>query len=212
MNRPDPDRIVRSAEELEALIGLPSELVIRKQLDHLDAHMRAFIARSPFLLLGTSGADGSCDVSPRGDLPSVATVLDETTLILADRPGNRRADSLKNVIETGRIGLLFLVPGVGETLRINGRACVTRDEDVLTPLSVNGKRPVVGIVVEVQECYFQCAKALIRSKLWTRGEAEAPDGDGFDLAEVLVDQCRIEDQTVAGLKEQIETSYRDRLY
>ena len=212
MDRPDPDRIVRSVEELESLIGLPSELVIRKQLDRLDAHMMAFIARSPFLLLGTSGADGSCDVSPRGDLPSVATVLDETTLILADRPGNRRADSLKNVIETGRIGLLFLVPGVGETLRINGRACVTRDEDVLTPLSVNGKRPVVGIVVEVQECYFQCAKALIRSKLWETQKAGAPDGDGFDLARVLVDQCRIEDQTVSSLKEQIEASYRDRLY
>jgi PPOX class probable FMN-dependent enzyme len=205
------DQVVRSAEELEAIIGLPSELVIRKQLDAIDDHMKSFIARSPFLLLGTVGGDGRCDVSPRGDLPAVAAVLDDRTLILPERPGNRRADSLRNVIETGRVGLLFLVPGVGETLRVNGRACVTRDEGVLAPLAVNGKPPVLGIGVEVEECYFQCAKALIRSKLWQGGPDEA-DRPGFDLARVLVDQCRIGDQGVDELKQQIEASYRDRLY
>ena len=118
--------IVAGAAELESLMGLPSELVIKKQLAELDDHMQAFVARSPFLLLGTVGKSGLCDVSPRGDVPSAATVLDSRTLAIAERPGNRRADSLRNIIETGRAGLFLLVPGVGETLRINGRACVMR--------------------------------------------------------------------------------------
>src|SRR6185436_3852408 len=146
---------ISDVAELESLIGLPSELVIKKQLAELDNHMRAFVARSPFLLLGTIGKSGMCDVSPRGDVPSVATVLDSRTLAIAERPGNRRADSLRNIIETGRVGLLLLVPAVGETLRINGRACVMRDDDVLASLAVDGKQPLVGIGVEVEECYFQ---------------------------------------------------------
>ncbi len=211
MNQARFDRVVRSAKELESLIGLPSELVLKKQLAELDHHMRAFIARSPFLLLGTTGGDGRCDVSPRGDLPAVATVLDARTLVIPDRPGNRRADSLRNIIETGRVGLLFLVPGLGETLRVNGRACLMRDERILAPLSVHGKPPALGIGVEVEECYFQCAKALIRSRLWENA-ARSPHGAEFDLAKVLVDQCRIEGQTVESLKQQIETAYRDHLY
>jgi PPOX class probable FMN-dependent enzyme len=203
--------LVADAAELEALIGSPSELVLKKQLAELDEHMRAFVVRAPFLLLGTVGKDGKCDVSPRGDVPAAATVLDARTLVLAERPGNRRADSLRNILETGRIGLLLLVPGLGETLRINGRACVMRDEDVLAPLAVNGKRPVVGIGVEVEECYFQCAKALIRSKLWDH-VAKRPSCADFDFAQVLIDQTRIEGQCVESLKQQIETSYKERLY
>jgi PPOX class probable FMN-dependent enzyme len=204
-------KIVADAAELEGLIGSPSELVIKKQLAELDEHMRAFVARAPFLLLGTVGKSGKCDVSPRGDVPSAATVLDARTLVMAERPGNRRADSLRNILETGRVGLLLLVPGVGETLRINGRACVMRDEDVLAPLAVNGKRPVVGIGVEVEECYFQCAKALIRSKLWDH-VAKGPSCADFDFAQVLIDETGIEGQCVESLQRQIETSYKERLY
>lgn len=202
---------IANAAELESLIGLPSELVIKKQLAELDDHMQAFVARAPFLLLGTVGKSGLCDVSPRGDVPSAATVLDARTLAIAERPGNRRADSLRNIIETGRAGLLLLVPGVGETLRINGRASVLRDEDVLASLAIHGKQPVVAIGVEVEECYFQCAKALLRSKLWdpvTRGR----QGGEFEFARVLIDQTRIEGQCVEALQQQIEISYRDRLY
>jgi len=204
-------KIVADAAELEALIGLPSELVIKKQLAALDEHVQAFVARAPFLLLGTVGKSGTCDVSPRGDVPSAATVLDARTLAIAERPGNRRADSLRNIIETGRAGLLLLVPGVGETLRINGRACVMRDDEVLASLARSGKQPVVGIGVEVEECYFQCAKALLRSKLWdnvTRG----PHCAEFDFAQILIDQTQIEGQCVEALKQQIAISYKERLY
>lgn len=203
--------MVADAAELESLIGLPSELVIKKQLAELDDHMKAFVARSPFLLLGTVGKNGLCDVSPRGDVPSAAKVLDSRTLAIAERPGNRRADSLRNIIETGRAGLLLLAPGVGETLRINGRACVMRDDEVLASLAINGKQPVVGIGVEVEECYFQCAKALIRSKLWDNG-TRGPHCSDFDFAQVLIDQTQIEGQCVESLKHLIETSYKERLY
>ncbi len=203
--------LVTSAEELARVIGVPGELVIKKQLPALDAHMRRFIAESPFLLLGTVGRDGSCDVSPRGDAPGLATVLDARTLLIPERRGNRRADSLRNVIETGRAALLFLIPGVGETLRVNGRACVIRDDEVLAPLAVEGKRPLVGIVVEVEECFLQCAKAVIRSKLWDAG-ATGRESSLPGLAEMLKDQTRIEGETVESLSRLIEDSYRNHLY
>jgi uncharacterized protein len=202
---------VESATELEALIGLPSELVIRKQLSELDEHMKSFIGESPFMLLGTAGTNGMCDVSPRGDVPSVARVLDLHTVVIAERPGNRRADSMRNIIETGRVGLLFLVPGMGETLRINGRACVFRDEEALSTLAINGKQPVVGIGVEVEECYFQCAKALIRSDHW-ESNGQHPHATSCHFAKMLIDQTDIEGETVESLGMQIEDSYQNRLY
>jgi predicted pyridoxine 5'-phosphate oxidase superfamily flavin-nucleotide-binding protein len=144
-------------------------------------------------------------------LPAVAAVLDSRTLVIPERPGKRRADSLRNIIETGRVGLLLLAPGIGETLRINGRACLIRDEQVLAAMTANGKQPVLGIGVEVEECYFQCAKALIRSKLW----GSMPDWAScatFDFAAVLIDQTGLAGQTVKELQEQIDSSYRERLY
>lgn len=204
-------KTVTSAAELAALIGSPSELALKKQLSELDEHMRAFIAESPFVLIGTVGQDGRCDVSPRGDTPSAARVLDSRTLVIAERPGNRRADSLRNIIETSRVGLLFMVPGLGETLRINGRACVIRDDEALAPLAVQGRRPVMGIGIEVEECYFQCAKALIRSGLWQspadRGNLSRPC-----FAQILMDQTKIEGETVESLNQRIEESYAERLY
>lgn len=201
---------VTTAEELKALIGEPGELVIRKQLSELDHHMQAFIAESPFLLLGTYDRDGRCDVSPRGDLPSVAKVLDAKTLVIAERAGNRRADSLQNIIETGRVGMLFVIPGLGESLRVNGSACVIRDDEVLATMSMQGKSPVVGIAIEVEECYLQCAKALIRSKLWQPPQPlKTPSLSCF--AQILIDQTRV-DETVESLAEKIQQSYANRLY
>ncbi|MBC8354389.1 MAG: pyridoxamine 5'-phosphate oxidase family protein [Planctomycetes bacterium] len=202
--------LITSVDELSNLIGTPSELVIKKQLSELDDHMRTFIAESPFLLLGTVDREGRCDVSPRGDVPSVASVIDSQTLVLAERPGNRRADSLQNIMETGRVGLLFMIPGQGETLRVNGRACVFRDNAVLETMTVNDKQPVVGIGVEIEECYLQCAKALIRSHLWdnpeNRKQTSLPS-----YGQILIDQTKI-DQTVESLNQQIEESYAKRLY
>ncbi|MDP7016218.1 MAG: pyridoxamine 5'-phosphate oxidase family protein, partial [Pirellulaceae bacterium] len=163
------DRFANQIEEtprLRALIGEPSELVIKKELAELDRHMQSFIAQAPFALLATVDREGRCDVSPRGDSPAVATVLDSKHLCIAERPGNRRADSLRNILQTGRVGLLFLIPGVGETLRVNGKACLFEDPQLLSQMSSHGKQPALGIGVEVEECYLQCAKALIRSRLW----------------------------------------------
>lgn len=201
---------VTSTAQLESLIGAPSELVIRKQLSSLDRHMQAFIAEAPFALLGTYGGDGQCDVSPRGDRPSVARAIDSKTLVLAERPGNRRADSLQNIIETGRVGLLFVIPGLGETLRVNGTACVIQDEEVLATLTVHEKQPAVAIAVEVQECYLQCAKALIRSRLWEPPQQlKTPSLSSF--AEILIDQTSV-DETIESLDEKIQQSYAERLY
>jgi uncharacterized protein len=202
---------IESVGELESLVGLPGELVIRKELSELDAHMRAFIDDSPFVLIGTSGADGRLDVSPRGDLRAVARVLGPKDIIIADRPGNRRVDSLRNIIATGRIALLFLVPGMGETLRVNGHACVMRDEEHLKTLAVAGKTPILGIGVEVEECFFQCAKALIRSKLWDHHSQHA-NASPEHFAQTLLEQTSVADETVESLAEKINAAYRDRLY
>lgn len=204
-------RIVTSLDELTELLGSPSESGLKKQLSELDDHMKTFIAAAPFMLLGTVGSDGRCDVSPRGDMPDVGKVLDSRTLAIPEWKGNRRVDSLRNIIQTGRVGLLFMTPGLGETLRVNGRAWVIRDDDVLDSLSKQGKQPLVGIGIEVDECFFQCAKALIRSRLW-EWSAEDSDPPPFDFAEVLVDQTKIEGLGVELLREQIEESYRDKLY
>lgn len=201
---------VTSAEQLAGLIGVPSELAIKKELRELDRHLVEFISRSPFVLLGTVGWDGRCDVSPRGDSPPVAQVLDSQTLVIPERAGNRRADSLRNVIETGRIGLLFVIPGLGETLRVNGQACVVHDDDILRPLTVRGKTPVVAIAVKVEECFLQCAKALIRSRLWQQPGPVPSSLASF--AEILVEQTCIPGQNVESLSRQIEESYQHRLY
>ena len=204
-------RIVTSPDELAELLGSPSESGVKKQLSELDHHMETFIAASPFMLLGTVGSDGRCDVSPRGDMPDVGKVLDSRTLAIPEWKGNRRVDSLRNIIQTGRVGLLFMTPGLGETLRVNGRAWVIRDDDVLATLSKQGKQPLVGIGIEVDECFFQCAKALTRSRLW-EWSADDSDPPAFDFAEILIDQTKIEGLEVEPLREQIEESYRDRLY
>lgn len=202
---------IETLDELTALVGSPSELVIKKELKELDPHMQAFVARSPLLLLGTVDRAGRCDVSPRGDLSAVAKVIDPQTLVIAERPGNRRADSLRNIIETGRAGLLLLVPGVGETLRVNGRACVFRDSGILESLTIQGKQPLAAIGIHVEEAYFQCAKALLRSKIWQRSAEETAAGE-FDFAQVLIDQTCITDHSADSLRAQIDTSYRERLY
>ncbi|MGH2459596.1 MAG: MSMEG_1061 family FMN-dependent PPOX-type flavoprotein, partial [Chloroflexota bacterium] len=172
---------------------------------------RTFIARSPFALLGSYNAAGGCDVAPRGDAPGFALVLDPRTLVIPERPGNRRLDTLRNIVETGQVGLLFLVPGFGETLRINGRAVLTRDPAILERTAVQGKPPLVAIGVEVDECFLHCAKALKRSKLWE--PAAWPPRDALPtFAQMLHDQLALGDTSVAELDAQIQDSYAKRLY
>lgn len=202
---------VTSEAALRALLGEPSETVIRKQLSALDRHCRAFIALSPFLLLGTANASGDCDVSPRGDAPGFVAVLDERTLVIPDRPGNRRIDSLRNIVTQGTVGLLFMIPAVEETLRVNGRACIVRDADILARLEARGKIPQLAIAVEVEETFLQCAKALKRSQLWE--PTTWPERGALpSLAQMLLDQVPMPGMTLAEMEASVEESYAKRLY
>ena len=158
--------MIRDEDELRELIGTPTDLVRAKLADRLNPLTVQFIERSPFVCVATGTAEGGLDVSPRGDPAGFVRVLDERTLLLPERPGNRIADTLTNLLSDPRIGLLFLIPGVGDTFRVNGRATIIDDPELLAPCAVDGKVPRLGILVEIDQAYTQCAKALIRSDLW----------------------------------------------
>jgi PPOX class probable FMN-dependent enzyme len=157
--------ILRSVEELESLYGLPKGNAVLKEITYLNAHYRAFIEASPFVVLASSGP-GGLDCSPKGDAPGFVRVLDERRLALPDRLGNNRIDNLRNIIVDPRVALLFMIPGIGETLRINGRAVVSTEAELVASFAVEGKRPRSVIVVTVEAAYVHCSKAMIRSKLW----------------------------------------------
>lgn len=175
----DPFRVA-SAEQLRALYGEPDELPIKKVLHRLDEHCRRFIAASPFMVLATHDEHGRSDASPRGDGPGFVAVLDDHRLFLADKPGNDRVDSLMNILSAPGVGMLFLIPGVRETLRINGQARITSSPDLLAPYEENGKPAKTGLIVEVEEAFLHCARALLKAKLWNpdtwpaRGVVAAP--------------------------------------
>jgi uncharacterized protein len=153
-------------EELRALLGEPAAVVRSKVSDRLTLLTRQFVERSPFVCLATSSPDGTCDVSPRGDPAGFVSILDERTLLLPERPGNRLADSLRNVLANPNVGLLFVVPGIGDTLRLNGRATITTDPEMLEPLAVEGKTPRLGLLIEIDEVFTHCSKAFLRADLW----------------------------------------------
>jgi PPOX class probable FMN-dependent enzyme len=157
---------ITSEADLRALHAPPKERTLRKQLDRLDRHCRRFIELSPFVVLATAGADGRMDATPRGGEPGFVTVADDTTLLLPDRPGNNRLDSLTNLTEVPEIGLLFMIPGVDETLRVNGRARLLDDAALLASFANEKRTPKLAIEVKVEDAYLHCAKALMRSRLW----------------------------------------------
>jgi len=157
---------IETEAQLRDLIGRPAEIVCSKVSDRLNPLTRRYIERSPFLCIATSDPGGNCDLSPRGDPAGFVQVLDDLTLLLPERPGNRIADTLRNVLANPHVGLLFLVPGVTETFRVNGRASLTTDPELLAPCAVEGKEPKLGILVDIDEAYTQCSKALLRSHLW----------------------------------------------
>jgi hypothetical protein len=152
--------------QLRALLGDPQPVVVSKITDRLNATTRCFIELSPFICLATCDASGQCDVSPRGDPPGFVRILDDRTLLVPDRPGNRLADTLRNILANPRIAILFVLPGLGESFRVNGRATLVTDGELLAPSAVEGKSPKLGIVVDIEEAYTQCPKAFIRSQLW----------------------------------------------
>ncbi len=206
----DFGELVTSERGLRDVVPAPpaGAPALRKQIDHLDAHCREFIARSPFLVLATA-ADGSCDVSPRGGPPGFARVLDERRLLVPEYPGNRRADSHRNLLENPRASLIFVIPRLRETLRVAGSACITRDAGLLADLAVNGKPPRLGIGVEVEEAFIHCAKAFIRSGLWQpeTWPAEVPSASAM-----LRDHIDIPDLTLDAVEARLDESYKKTLY
>lgn len=186
-------------------MGPPHERAVRKQLAALDRHCRAFLARSPMLFLGTSGADGQCDVSPKGDGPGFVLVLDDATLVIPDRPGNRRLDSLDNILANPHVGLLFVIPGMDETLRVNGTAQIIQDEDLLSQMAVGGRCPQLGILVHVKECYLHCARSFLRAKLWDPS-CHMPRSEMPTLSRMIEDQTRPLDRDAAGHERAIADS------
>jgi uncharacterized protein len=159
-------RTIVDEAELRAIVGEPTELVAGKVADRLNGLTRQFIERSPFVCVATASPEGGLDVSPRGDPAGFVRILDEQTLLLPDRPGNKIADTLTNLLEDPRVALLFLIPGVGDSFRVNGRGVVVDDPDLLAESTVDGKAPQLGILITIEQAYTQCSKALIRSDLW----------------------------------------------
>ena len=160
----NPTHIINDVAELSALYGPALERSVRKQIDHLDGYCRAFIAASPLVVVGTQ--NGAADTSPRGDVPGFVKVVDDHTLLIPDRRGNNRLDTLTNIVRNPAIGLLFLIPGINEAFRVNGEAVLSRDPTLLEQFSVEGKLPRTVIVVNVKEAYIHCSRALIRADLW----------------------------------------------
>jgi len=202
---------VKTEAELRELMGTPSAGAVAKDIGVLDAHCRAFIARAPFVLVATAGADGRCGVSPKGDAPGFVLVVDDRRLLIPDRPGNKRFDGMRNVLQNPHVGLIFLLPGVEETLRVNGRAWIVRDEDLLARCAARGKVPPLGLGVEVEEAFIHCAKAFKRSGLWE--PAAWPELNGLaSPAQMLFDHIRPPDMTVEQLDGWLQDGYKKRLY
>jgi PPOX class probable FMN-dependent enzyme len=203
--------LVQSEAELREVVPPPAEdsPPLRKQIDHLDAHCRDFIARSPFFLLATATAGGDCDASPRGGPAGFVRVLDERRLIVPEYPGNRRADSHRNLLQNPRAAMLFAIPRLRETLRVAGRACITRDQGLLAEMGVNGRTPKLGIGLEVDEAFIHCAKALIRSNLW---DPDSWPEELLSASLILRDHIDVPDVTVDQVAARLEEGYAKRLY
>lgn len=159
-------QVIESESALTELLGEPNEVVQKKVSSRLNALTRQWIERAPFVCLSTADEHGNCDVSPRGDPAGFVRILDEHTLLIPERPGNKLADSLKNILRNPHVGLLFIIPGVSDTFRVNGRATITTDAALLEPSMVEGKTPKLGIIVDIHSAYTHCSKAFLRSEFW----------------------------------------------
>lgn len=200
---------VASEAELVELLGEPGRLAATKDRVRLHERDREWLAASPFCLVATSGADGTCDVSPKGDPPGFTLVLDDTTIAIPERPGNRRADGFRNILTNPHIGLVYLVPGRGDTLRINGRARLVREAPYFDEMTVRGHRPVLAIVVEIEQIFHHCAKAFLRSALW---KPETWDPDRLPSRAAIVKTVQQTEETLEELERHYGVQYAERLY
>ncbi|MBA3446260.1 MAG: pyridoxamine 5'-phosphate oxidase family protein [Pseudaminobacter sp.] len=203
-------RFITTQEELRTLYKSPGDGAVRKELKRLDGHCRSFIGNCPFLLIGSSDGNGNGDVTPKGDRPGFVSILDDNTIAIPDRPGNNRLDTLENIVRNPPVGLLFLIPGMNETLRINGEARVTADETLRAALAVDGKLPLSVIVVSVKAAYMHCAKAFMRSELWK--PESWPDRSTLPtLGQILRDQLALADSAAATDK-WLDEGYRQTMW
>jgi PPOX class probable FMN-dependent enzyme len=206
--------MVRDEADLRALFPPTHALAAVKSQASLDRHAKDFIRRSPFLCIGTQDAAGRADVSPRGDPPGFVRVLDDRTLAIPDRPGNNRLDTQANILANPNVGLLFMVPGFDDSLRINGRASLTTDPEILAPLAVNDRVPVLAIVVEVDEVFLHCAKAFRRSRLWDPA-ARQDRKDMPSLMAMILDQTTgapADASEMRKIDDGLEQDYRTSMY
>jgi len=202
--------IIEDIAELRELYGTPAERAVKKQLPRLEKHSRAFIALSPFLVIASADPAGRVDASPKGDAPGFVHVIDDETLLIPDRLGNNRVDTISNLLAAPGVGLIFFVPGLRETLRVNGRARITTDPALLEACAVDGKAPRSGILVSAEEVYFHCGKALIRSDLWNPAK-HIKQSDFPSLGRIITEQIG-EGGSVEAAERYTEESYRTRLY
>lgn len=200
---------ITTADELTELIGSPVPRVAEKVRSRLHELDRQWLAESPFCLVATSDADGNCDVSPKGDPPGFTLVLDDTTIVVPDRPGNRRVDGFRNLLANPHVGLIYLVPGRGDTLRVNGRARIVRDGPFFDDLVVRGNRPTLAMVVDVEEVFYHCSKAFLRSALW-RPESWRPEA--VPARARIAKAFERPDEPIEALEAYYGPAYADKLY
>ncbi|MGW1056800.1 pyridoxamine 5'-phosphate oxidase family protein [Micromonospora sp. NBC_01412] len=200
---------ITSHEELRELLGTPNARAAAKERRALHERDRQWLAASPFCLVATAGADGTCDVSPKGDPPGFALPLDDTTIAVPERPGNRRADGYRNILDNPHVGLIFLVPGRTDTLRINGRARLVRDAPFFDDMVVKGHRPILAIVVEIEQIFYHCAKAFLRSELW-RPESWQPDA--LPSRARLIKEVEAPAESLADLERHYGPEYAKKIY
>lgn len=202
--------IITTVAQLREVMDYPSHRVTNITIPKLDKHCRAFIAKSPLVFIASSDARGNMDISPKGDPPGFVQILDDNTLAIPDRPGNRRADTFQNILENAKVGLFFLVPGRGETLRMSGTAMIVRDAPLRESMTINSKVPDFALVVNIEEAFFHCAKCMLRSKIW-QSEHWGFIDDLPSLAQTMVDAANLK-ESVEEMRVLIEEDERENLY
>jgi uncharacterized protein len=206
-----PANLISSAEQLWALVGEPHERVIAKELPELDQKSRAFISASPFLVMATTGVDGTCDAGPKGGPAGFVRVVDETRLLIPEFPGNRRFDGVQNLVTRPGVGLLFVVPGISETLRVNGFARLTRDPALLSACAVDGRRPWFVADVEVRQVFSHCGKAFLRGHMWTPETWPEPDAVRSP-SRSIAGPAEAERRSESEVRREVEAAYEPLLY
>ena len=209
-----PEFLIKDIDELRSLFPATHPVAIQKCLDHLDSHAMDFMARAPILCIGTPSPDGLADVSPRGDPCGFVKVLDAKTFVIPDRPGNNRLDTQTNILANPAVGILFMIPGFDDTMRVNGTARISCDPDLLALLAVQDRSPTVAIVVTVKEVFIHCAKALRRSKLWDP-QAHQHRSVMPSLMKIILDQtgsAPADPEAMQKLDANLEQDYRNSMY